>query len=106
MIIKNKKLDVPVIQGGMGVGVSLLKRLDEGGSYPALRCSGCLTACPKNDSIPYCISRALIAAVQGDWENGLFFTGSNAYRVDRILPVAQLIDELMQEYEQWISENK
>lgn len=103
-IVNATEEDIRIIKSPVGmparaINSPLLKRLDEGGTFPALRCSGCLTACPKNDSIPYCISRALIAAVQGDWENGLFFTGSNAYRVDKIVPVAQLIDELMQEYE-------
>ena len=31
----------------------------------------------------------------GDIDNGLIFCGSNAYRIDKIVPVSQLIDELI-----------
>ena len=76
----------------------LLERLDAGETFTARKCNGCLTACKKDDSIPYCISRALIAAVKGDWDNGLFFAGSNADRVDRIMSVQELINEIMTDY--------
>ena len=107
-IVNATEEDIRIIKSPVGmparaINSPLLKRLDEGGTFPALRCSGCLTACPKNDSIPYCISRALIAAVKGDWENGLFFTGSNADRVDRIMSVSDLLDEIMTEYNAAVS---
>ena len=76
----------------------LLERLDAGETFTARKCNGCLTACKKDDSIPYCISRALIAAVKGDWDNGLFFAGSNADRVDRIMSVQELFNEIMTDY--------
>ncbi|HWP80453.1 MAG TPA: nitronate monooxygenase family protein [Candidatus Acidoferrum sp.] len=59
-------------------------------------CFQCLKGCnPK--VAPYCISAALIAAVEGDVDQGLVFVGSNAYRVDKIVPVKSLIEELMSE---------
>ena len=39
-----------------------------------------------------------IAVVKGDWDNGLFFAGSNADRVDRIMSVQELINEIMTDY--------
>ena len=33
--------------------------------------------------------------LDGDIDNGLIFCGSNAYRIDKIVPVSQLIDELI-----------
>ena len=46
---------------------------------------------------PYCITKALIEAVKGNEEEGLFFTGENGYRIDKIITVKELIDELRKE---------
>jgi hypothetical protein len=59
----------------------------------------CLTPCDPGKT-PYCISRALIAAVRGDWENGLFFCGANAGEVRRISTVQAEMAQIMAEYEQ------
>jgi nitronate monooxygenase len=57
------------------------------------KCYQCLEKC--NPAVtPYCISGALIRAAKGDTENALLFCGSNAYKVDRITTVKELMDEL------------
>lgn len=62
------------------------------------RCYNCLIPCdPK--TTPYCISEALINSVSGDVDHGLIFSGSNAYRVDKIVTVKELISELVDETE-------
>lgn len=60
------------------------------------KCYDCLIPCNPADT-PYCISLALINAVKGNLENGLVFCGSNAYRIDKIVPVKELISELIGE---------
>lgn len=66
---------------------------------PITKCYNCLKPCnPKNT--PYCISKALINAVKGDIDNGLLFTGSNAYKIDKIVTVKELLDELVSECEE------
>jgi len=45
----------------------------------------------------YCISRALIEAVKGNVEDGLFFCGENAYRIEKELTVAELMKEITEE---------
>ena len=107
-IVNAGKEDIQIIKSPVGmparaVESPLLKRLRDGEVFRARKCNGCLSACKKDDSIPYCISRALIAAVRGDWENGLFFAGSNADRVDRIMSVSDLLDEIMTEYNAVVS---
>mgnify|MGYP002595772512 CR=1 FL=1 len=102
-IVNAKREDIRIIKSPVGmparaINSPLLERLDAGETFTARKCNGCLTACKKDDSIPYCISRALIAAVKGDWDNGLFFAGSNADRVDRIMSVQELINEIMTDY--------
>ena len=42
---------------------------------------------------PYCITEALINAVEGRLEEGLIFCGSNAYRADKIETVAEIMEE-------------
>lgn len=61
-------------------------------------CFRCLKGCnPK--VAPYCISKALINAVNGNVDEGLIFVGSNAYRVKEIVSVRKLIAELKREAE-------
>lgn len=58
------------------------------------KCYNCLIPCTPATT-PYCISSALINAVKGDVENGLVFCGANAHRINKIISVKELIDELM-----------
>lgn len=56
----------------------------------------CLQVCRCRDAGElYCIIQALDQAAAGDIENGLIFSGSNAGRAERILPVAELMAELV-----------
>ncbi len=56
-------------------------------------CYRCLEHCnPAN--IPYCITKALSNAAEGDLDHALLFCGSNAYRSDKIETVEEVIREL------------
>jgi len=57
------------------------------------KCYSCLIPCNPKDT-PYCISEALINAVKGDVDNALLFCGANAYKVDRLYSVDEVIKEL------------
>ena len=58
--------------------------------------AGCLSHCIcKMQQETFCIANALISAYKGDWENGLFFCGTNVGRVKSIVKVKDLINELM-----------
>ena len=50
--------------------------------------------------VPYCITHALIEAVKGNVEEGLFFCGANVGRLDRMRTVQELMDELVTEWRQ------
>ena len=41
---------------------------------------------------------ALIAAVRGDWENGLFFCGAGAGKVNRLSTVRAQMEQIMSEW--------
>ena len=57
----------------------------------------CLRTCDHNVS-PYCIARALMNARDGNFEKGFAFAGSNVHRIDKIVSVKELMDELREEY--------
>lgn len=102
VIVEAKEEDIRIIKSPVGmparaVFTPMLQGLEEGKTLYAERCNNCLTACPKGDKVPYCISRALIAAVTGNKEEGLFFCGENAARVDKIVSVKELVEELVNE---------
>ncbi|WP_252250572.1 nitronate monooxygenase family protein [Clostridium sp. ZBS13] len=57
------------------------------------RCYNCLTPCDPKVT-PYCISKALMNAVNGNINDGLIFCGENASRIDEMMSVKELMDEL------------
>lgn len=87
----------PVGMPGRAIRNEFLEKL-ENEKHPVKKCYNCLKPCdPKNT--PYCISQALIEAVKGNVKEALLFTGSNAYRIDKIMKVKELMRELVQEAE-------
>lgn len=59
-------------------------------------CVDCLKACNPISTI-YCITQALKNSVSGNVNQGLVFCGSNAYRVNKMSTVKEVIDELLGE---------
>jgi nitronate monooxygenase len=53
--------------------------------------------------VPYCIALALTNAKKGKLEKGFAFAGANAYRIDKISSVKELIETLLEEYERGAS---
>lgn len=60
------------------------------------KCYNCLEPC-NPASTPYCITAALINAVNGDLDNGLIFCGENVYKINKISKVKDIIDEIREE---------
>lgn len=99
MIINAKEEDAvivvsPVGLPGRALHTKLIQNLENGIKLNPEICNDCLKACPHGKNAPYCISRALVAAVTGDVENGLFFCGSNVGRVNEMTTVEELISVL------------
>lgn len=56
----------------------------------------CLHACKcRDEQQSFCIIQVLDKAARGDIENGLVFSGSNAGRAERMMPVVELMAELV-----------
>ncbi len=76
----------PVGMPGRALRSPLIRRVEAGTQPPPERCMRCITTCDGKNA-PYCISKALIAARNGDWENGLFFCGENAGEINTLSTV-------------------
>lgn len=83
----------PVGMPGRAIRNELIKAVEEA-SQKVTKCYNCLKPC-NPAATPYCISKALIQAVKGDIKNGLIFTGTNAYKLNKIISVKQLMNELV-----------
>ena len=60
---------------------------------PVTRCFRCLAHCNPAET-PYCITKALINAAEGNVDEALLFCGSNAYRSTKIETVSDVMKEL------------
>ena len=87
----------PVGMPGRALRSPLIRRVEAGTQPKITRCDRCLAACDCKTA-PYCISKALIAAVEGDWENGLFFCGANAGEVNTLSTVKEQMDQILNEW--------
>ena len=87
----------PVGMPGRALRSPLIQRVEAGTQPRPDRCIRCLMSCDFKTT-PYCISRALIAARNGDWENGLFFCGANAGEVSRLSTVREQMEQIMEEW--------
>jgi len=101
--IKCKKEDLTIIDSPVGLpGRAIQNRFLEeiaAGIKRPFKCPWeCLRTCDFENS-PYCIAVALTNAKKGRLEKGFAFAGANAYRVDKIISVKELIDTLLTEYE-------
>ena len=87
----------PVGMPGRALATPLVQKLEQGLRFPPKHCARCLKAC-EPAKVPYCITHALIEAVKGNVEEGLFFCGANVGQLDRMRSVRELMDELVTEW--------
>ncbi|HEX9896740.1 MAG TPA: nitronate monooxygenase [Dehalococcoidales bacterium] len=91
-------IDSPVGMPGRAIRNRFLEEVSSGNKKP-FECNWvCLKTCDFVNA-PYCICAALTNAKQGQLDEGFAFAGANAYRVDTIISVKELIETLLMEYE-------
>tara|TARA_R110002050_G_scaffold182062_1_gene315532 strand:+ start:1284 stop:2360 length:1077 start_codon:yes stop_codon:yes gene_type:complete len=102
VIINAKSEDIqlmksPVGLPARGVQTNLQKTMSEG-TAPKVACiSNCVAPCHRGveaKAVGYCIADRLGAAYQGDTDTGLFFSGSNGYRIKELTTVHELMEKL------------
>ncbi|MBU5316749.1 nitronate monooxygenase [Clostridium bornimense] len=98
--INSKKEDIAIVKSPVGMpGRAIINKFIKkisSESIKAPKCYNCLIPCNPSTT-PYCISNALINAVKGNTDDGLIFCGENAYRLDKITTVKELMKELVNE---------
>lgn len=95
--IQAEKKNIQIIQSPVGMpGRALRNEFIKGLETvrkPITKCYNCLEKCDPR-TVPYCITKALIEAVQGNVENGLIFCGENVDRIHEMTTVHDLMNEL------------
>lgn len=87
----------PVGLPGRAVGNPFLEAAHQGQKTPFKCPFHCLKTCDPEKS-PYCIALALGNARKGKFKYGFAFAGKNAYRINEIISVKELMDALISEY--------
>jgi nitronate monooxygenase len=103
VLLDAKKEDIqlmasPVGYPAQGIRTNLVK-LVEKREGPAIKCiSNCVAPCNRGEEakeVGFCIADRLSDAFEGNVETGLFFSGTNGYRLDKIISVKELMDKLV-----------
>ena len=91
----------PVGMPARGVKTAHHRRIIHG-TAPKIKCiSNCVSPCEHGkgaERVGYCIADSLGDAWGGDTESGLFFTGSNGYKLEELLHVRDLVGEITLDY--------
>ncbi len=102
VLLNAKKEDIvlmgsPVGYPAQGV-VTNLTHLVEKREGPAIKCiSNCVAPCNRGveaKEVGFCIADRLSDAFMGNTETGLFFSGTNGYRLNEIISVEELMNKL------------
>lgn len=100
--IQAKEQDITIVDSpaglpGRALRTSFTQRLFRGGDIAQKCFASCLAKCRcRDDEETFCVATALHKAQQGDMNDGLVFTGSNATRHSKIVHVREIFDELLE----------
>jgi len=106
--IQAKEEDVVIIKSPVGlpgraVNTPLVAKIQDNTAPQSVgnECVGCIgPVCNKS----YCILKVLENARKGDLENGLVFCGSNVFKIKKIVPVKELMEELVSQTRQALAQ--
>ncbi len=97
-----KREDIVVIKSPVGLPGRVVRNpfideVNQGKRNPVNCPYHCIKTCKQQKS-PYCIALALGNARKGKFKHGFAFAGMNAYRIDKIISVKELINSLKREF--------
>ncbi len=103
VLINAKEEDIvllksPVGYPARGIRTNLIDLVQKRQSPPIKCISNCVAPCKRGveaKEVGYCIADRLSDAYMGNKELGLFFTGSNGYRIDKLISVKELMHKLV-----------
>jgi nitronate monooxygenase len=95
--------DITLIKSPVGLPGRVIKnafveKLNAGERVPFQCKYQCLRTCDPSTA-PYCIAAVLAKASEGNMDEAFAFAGSNAWRCNEIVSVKQLVQTILQEYE-------
>lgn len=93
-------IDSPVGLPGRALNNEFVERLE---ADEVTTGSECGYLCLKKCSRSFCIIKSLLRAKEGDMTNGLVFAGEEAHRIDNIVPVKEIIDNLVTEAKNFLN---
>ena len=104
ILINAKEDDIQLMKSPVGYPaqgvVTNLTGLVERREGPAIKCiSNCVAPCNRGEEakeVGFCIADRLSDAYLGDTELGLFFSGTNGYKLNEIISVKELLNKLTQ----------
>jgi len=101
--IESKEEDMAIIKSPVGlpgraVNNKFLDDVTQGKKKPFKCPYHCIKSCDYQKS-PYCIAFALLNAQRGNLKHGYAFAGKNAYRINEIVSVKELIASLLKGHE-------
>jgi len=102
VLINAEEKDIKLLKSPVGLPargvITNLQKTIENGTAPKVACiSNCVAPCNRGEeakAVGYCIADRLSAAYMGDTETGLFFTGTNGYKVKELITVKELMEKL------------
>lgn len=98
MYLNSRKEDIIEMESPVGMpGRAIRNKLINEIESRTVDIQGCKVKCLKTCSRLYCIYDRLIMAMQGDVDNGLVFSGANAWKIKDILTVEEIFKNLLGE---------
>ena len=103
VLINAKKEDIlllksPVGYPARGVRTKLIELVEKREGPPIKCISNCVAPCQRGKEakeVGYCIADRLSDAYEGNLDTGLYFTGSNGYKIDKLISVKELMRKLV-----------
>jgi nitronate monooxygenase len=93
----------PVGMTGRAINSPFVSELNAGEDKTTKKCKH---LCLKKCNYHYCISERLLKAREGNVTEGLFFSGENTFKMDKILPVAEIFRRFKEQAEAVYREGK
>ncbi len=102
--LKNIEEDIIIIESPVGMPGRAIRNkfLDDvaSGHKKPFKCPfHCIITCDFKEA-PYCIAKALCNATEGKLSEGFVFAGQNAWRVNKIVHVSELMQSFEDEYDE------
>lgn len=100
-LLEAKKEDVVLIKSPVGLPGRAIRSpfVDKLLDGEDTRTKECVYKCLKKCDHHYCISEHLVKAQQGDYQEGLFFSGENVHKMKEILSVREVFDQFVSQAE-------